>query len=397
MPDSAKSGIPRIEALRVRNYRALRDLSLSDITPLTVLLGPNGSGKSTLFDVFAFLAECFSEGLVRAWEKRGRFRELRSRGAEGEIAIELTYRETEDSPLMTYCLTIDEVSEGPVVSKETLKEKSGKSENYLDFSNGRGRVRWEGDAGSGEESKEVSLTSSSVIAVGTLGQLEQTLRLSGLRKFVSGWYLSSLSASDMRGIRGAGPEKQLSQTGDNVPNVVQYLHEQHPEQLNRILDIMRARVPRFEEIRPGSLDEDRLVLLIKDAPFERPIPARFASDGTLKLFAYLIELYNPEPPPLIGLEEPENFLHPKLLRELAEECDQASERSQLLVTTHSPFFIDALQPRQVWVLFRGQDGYAQARRVSDMRGIGEFIEAGATLGELWTEGHFDVGDPRYPG
>jgi predicted ATPase len=67
---------PRIESLRVRNYRALKDITLAQMTPLTVLLGPNGSGKSTVFDVFAFLAECFSDGLRKAWERRGRFREL---------------------------------------------------------------------------------------------------------------------------------------------------------------------------------------------------------------------------------------------------------------------------------------------------------------------------------
>jgi predicted ATPase len=66
---------PRIEYLKVQNFRALHAVELKDITPLTVLLGPNGSGKSTLFDVFAFLAECFERGLRRAWDKRGRAKE----------------------------------------------------------------------------------------------------------------------------------------------------------------------------------------------------------------------------------------------------------------------------------------------------------------------------------
>ncbi len=63
--------IPRIEYLKVQNYRALRDLELKDITPLTVFVGPNGSGKSTIFDVFAFLSESFTSGLRKAWDKRG--------------------------------------------------------------------------------------------------------------------------------------------------------------------------------------------------------------------------------------------------------------------------------------------------------------------------------------
>ena len=75
-----KQTVPRIESLRVKNYRALRDVTLRNITPLSAFLGPNGSGKSTLFDVFAFLSECFTVGLRRAWDKRGRFKELRTRG-----------------------------------------------------------------------------------------------------------------------------------------------------------------------------------------------------------------------------------------------------------------------------------------------------------------------------
>jgi predicted ATPase len=86
----------RIEAVTVKNYRALRSIKLNNLTPLTVLLGPNGSGKSTVFDVFSFLAECFGAGGLRAaWEKRGRFRELRTRGADGPIVFELTYREAQ--------------------------------------------------------------------------------------------------------------------------------------------------------------------------------------------------------------------------------------------------------------------------------------------------------------
>ena len=88
----SQRSIPRIESLRVKNFRALEDIELKNITPLTVLLGANGSGKSTVFDVFAFLSECFTVGLRRAWDKRGRFKELRTRGREGPILIELQYR-----------------------------------------------------------------------------------------------------------------------------------------------------------------------------------------------------------------------------------------------------------------------------------------------------------------
>ena len=79
----------RIERLNVRNFRALQNVEFKDLQPMTALLGPNGSGKSTVFDVFAFLAECFESGLRRAWDRRGRAKELVTRGADGPLTIEI--------------------------------------------------------------------------------------------------------------------------------------------------------------------------------------------------------------------------------------------------------------------------------------------------------------------
>jgi predicted ATPase len=81
------------------------------------------------------------------------------------------------------------------------------------------------------------------------------------------------------------------------------------------------------------------------------------------------------------------------LPELAEECRAASSRTQLLVTTHSPFFLNALRPDEVRVLWRDEQGYTQTQRAVDLRGVSEFVEHGALLGQLWMEGQFGVGDP----
>ncbi|MGB3220036.1 MAG: AAA family ATPase [Anaerolineae bacterium] len=93
------------------------------------------------------------------------------------------------------------------------------------------------------------------------------------------------------------------------------------------------------------------------------------------------------------IEEPENYLHPRLLPELAEECRAASERTQLLVTTHSPFFLNSIRPEEVRVLYRDEHGYTQVVRAADIPGIPDFMKAGASLGHLWLEGRFGLGDP----
>lgn len=392
--------VPRIEELSVKNYRALRNLQLKPLTPLTVFLGPNGSGKSTIFDVFAFLSECFSVGLRKAWDRRGRFRELRSRGADGPIEIELKYRERPDLPIITYHLAIDEGVRGPYVAEEWLqwrRKPRGRPFRFLDFRGGAGQATSGDMPDEQDQRNEERLTSPELLAVNTLGQFASHPRVSALRQFITSWYLSYLTADNTRTTPEAGPQERLSETGDNLPNVIQYLKEQHAERLEQILSTLARRVPRLERVDAELMADGRLLLQIKDAPFDRPILARFASDGTLKLLAYLTVLYDPEPPQLVGIEEPENHLHPRLLPELVEECRTASAQTQLMVTTHSPFFVNGLRAEELWVLYRNEQGYTQAQRAADMRGVKEFMEQGALLGDLWMEGHFEVGDPFVAG
>ncbi len=392
----SQKDVPRIEEIRIKNYRVLKDIKLEEITPLTVFVGRNGSGKSTLFDVFAFLSECFTDGLRKAWDRRGRFRELRSRGSEGPVTIEVKYRESPKSYLITYHLEIDETSKGPVVAREWMRWKRGHPAApfyFLNYKRGQGKVV-SGEVPEAKDQRvDVPLAGQDVLAVNTLGQLANNPRVTALRKFISGWHLSYLTADSTRGNPEAGAEERLSQTGNNLPNVIQYLREQHPDRLNVIFKVLSSRIPRLQKFEDRILDDGRLLLLLKDEPFEKPILAKFASDGTLKLLAYLTLLYDPDPPPLIGIEEPENFLHPRLLAELAEECDLASERAQFLVTTHSPFLLNSLTPRQVRVLNRAPDGYTKIQRTYDLPGVTEFIKEGASLGELWMEGHFEAADP----
>jgi len=392
---SKSSSSARIEYLRVQNFRALRDVEFKKITPLTVLLGPNGSGKSTVFDVFAFLSECFESGLRRAWDRRGRAKELKTRGAEGPLVIEIKYREA-GFPIITYHLAVDERNGSPVVKEEWLawrRGERGKPYRFLDYKEGIG------GAVSGElpdiedRRSETPLKSPDLIAVNALGQFAEHPRVAALRDFISGWYVSYFSVENTRGQPEAGPQERLSRSGDNLANVIQFLAEQHPSHLERIFAVLRQRVPRIERVLAEAMPDGRLLLAIKDAPFDNPILARFASDGTLKLLAYLVLLYDPAPPPFIGIEEPENFLHPRLLPGLAEECRAASEHGQLLVTSHSPFFINALRPEEVRVLFRSEEGYTQACVASEIPGVREFVAEGALLGHLWSEGHFGLGDP----
>ena len=392
---------PRVERVRVKNFRALKNVEFNNITPLSVLLGPNGSGKSTFFDVFAFLSECFSFGLRHAVSGRGdgSLRHLKSLGSSGPISIELTYRESYDGKMpaaITYHLEVDEEHGRPFVSHEWMHWKRGSYGapfRFLDYARGSGQVIT-GEVPEDRDSRvERALTSHDILAVSTLGQLAENPRVKALRDFVTGWHLSHLSAKEMREIPTAGPQEHLSRSGDNLVNVIEHLKENHQGLLDAIFEKLRRRIPRIERVDPTMLPSGHLLLMLKDAPFTEAVQARYASDGTMKMLAYLVQLNDPAPPPLIGIEEPENFLHPKLLRELAEECDQAAANTQLIVTTHSPFFIDALKPNQVWAMTRETDGYTSVKRIADMPVVQSQLSAGAKLGDLWMENYFEFGNP----
>lgn len=232
-----------------------------------------------------------------------------------------------------------------------------------------------------------------MLAVSTLGQLASHPRVSALRRFITSWHLSCLSADATRGVSEAGPQERLSETGDNLPNVIQHLKERYPERLEKILSILSEWVPCLEKVDTELVMDGRLLLQIKDTPFEKPVSAKFASDGMLKMLSFLTLLYAPEPPQLIGLEEPENYLYPRLLNGLVEEYSEALGLSQLMIATHSPYFVNGLRAEEVWVLYRDEQGFTVCKRASEMQGIKDFLEAGAKLGYLWMEGFFEVGDP----
>ncbi len=388
--------VPHLESLHIKNYRALRDIELKQLKPLTVFLGANGSGKSTLFDVFAFLAECFTDGLCRALDKRGGIKELRTRGCNGPIEFELKYREEPKSPIITYHLSIDAGIKGPFVDTEWLQwrpSSRGKHIRFLDFHRGVGSVI----AGEtpDEESKQINeqFDEPSVLAANMLGQLARHPRVRALRRFITAWHLSDLSTDTTRQATNDGPQKRLSATGDNLPNVIQYLEEKYPERLEKIISSLSNQVPRLEKVDTELMMSGRRRLQIKDAPFEQPISAKFASDGTLKLLSYLILFHDPQPPQLIGIEEPENYLHPRLLTGLVGEFLEGLMFSQLIITTHSPHLVNELSADEVWVLYRDEQGFTVCKRASEMLGVEQLLEAGAKLGKLWMEGFFEFGDP----
>ncbi|HPQ71417.1 MAG TPA: AAA family ATPase [bacterium] len=390
----------QIETLEIRNYRLFRETRLTDLPRLAIVVGANGSGKSTLFDVFSFLKESLTQNVATAVARRGGFRELVSRGETGPIAITVKFRES-GGRLATYELKISEEAGRPVVEREILKFRRGQYGqpwHFVDFSKGKGAAITNeavyGQEGAEAERKEYLLDDPSVLAIKGLGQFREFRVVAEFRSLIENWHISDFHISDARPSTEAGYAEHLSTRGDNIAQVAQYLYENHHERFDQVLKVMRERVPGVSQVEAKPTEDGRLVLRFQDGSFKDPFIARYVSDGTIKMFAYLVLLYDPKPHPLLAVEEPENQLYPELMYELVEEFrDYARRGGQVFISTHSPEFLNSAQLEEIYWLVK-KNGFTTAQRASENETLRNLVQEGDLPGTLWKQGLFEGAGPR---
>jgi len=394
----------KIESIKLVNFKSFKDVSMNNIPDFCVVVGANGVGKTTLFDVFGFLKDCLTFDVRKALQQRGGFSEVISRGCSGndKIEIEVKFRMeiTDKNRLVTYSLSIGLHENKPIITKERLRYKRsryGSPYHFLDFSCGEGyAISNEEDFNKPDEelTREYQKIGQDVLAIKGLGQFERFKAASSFRQLIEGWHISDFHINMARGSKDAvGYDDHLSNTGDNLQLVARNLFEGHPDVFQTIIETMKSRVPGVSDIKPIATQDGRLLLSFQDGAFKDPFIDRYVSDGTIKMFAYLVQLYDPVPHPLLCVEEPENQLYPTLLTELAEEFASYAERGgQVFVSTHSPDFLNAIGLNEVFWLYK-EDGYTQIKRAKDNKQITAFMAEGDQMGYLWKQGFFDKVDP----
>jgi predicted ATPase len=384
----------KIERIRIKNFKALQEVTLADVQPFTVFVGENGVGKSTLFDVFGFLRDCLKDNVKAAVQKRGGFRELATRGHSDEtIDIELKLR----MPLaigertVTYLVKIGIDAGSPAVFEENLRYTrygGGKPFDFIRFRKGSGSAitnERDIDKGGEEKREDQRLDSPDILAIKGLGQFERFEAASSFRHLIENWHVSDFHISSARTSQDAGFAEHLSMQGENLPLVAQYLFQNHPASFQAILKKMELRVPGVENVEATETTDGRIVLRFKDGSFSDPFISRFVSDGTIKMFAYLVLLHDPKPHPLLCVEEPENQLYPTLLGVLAEEfIDYARRGGQVFVSTHSPDFLDAAPLESIFVLSKTQ-GITTVFRAADDPNLVNLVREGDKPGLLWRQ------------
>ena len=385
----------QIESMEIRNYRLFRSAELKGLGRLAVFVGANGSGKSTLFDLFSFLKDALTQNVAQAVARRGGFRELVSRGEEGPIGITLKFRES-GGRLATYLLKIANDGGRTVVDREVLRFRRGQYGqpwHFVDFSRGQGTAITNesvyGSEGAEAERKDYVLDEPSVLAIKGLGQFKEFRVVAEFRSFIEHWHISDFHIAEARPSAEVGFAEHLSTRGDNVAQVAQYLYENYRDRFDAILEAMRRRVPGIEKVEARPTEDGRLVLRFQDGSFKDPFIARYVSDGTIKMFAYLVLLYDPAPHALVAVEEPENQLYPELLLELVEEFrDYARRGGQVFISTHSPDFLNGTKLEEIYWLVK-EGGFATVRRAADSELLRQLIEEGDLPGSLWKQGLFE--------
>ncbi|MCI8672337.1 MAG: AAA family ATPase [Lachnospiraceae bacterium] len=383
----------KIESIRIHNYRVFQNVLVENIPNMAVFLGMNGVGKTTFFDVFGFLHDSLQSNVRAALAKRGGFQEVISRGQSGDIEFEIKFRPSEGEPLITYQLVICLAQDRkPAIKKEVMKFRRGQTGapwKVLEFSFGEGvaadgeLIKYE-DVRLAERSPQ-KLDSPDILAIKGLGQFKEFIAVSQLRRLIEDWYVSDFHVEDARGVKDAGYSERISTTGDNLALVAKYLYDNHRDIFREILDSMEKRVPGVSKVEAQETEDGRVVLRFQDGNFKDPFVSRFVSDGTIKMFTYLILLKDPEKHALLCVEEPENQLYPQLLFELAEEFRLYSEDGgQVFISTHSPDFLNAVRLEEVYCMVK-EDGYTKIYKASESQLIRDLYEAGDLLGQLWRQ------------
>ncbi|WP_428768133.1 AAA family ATPase [Treponema sp. HNW] len=395
----------KISSIKIQNFKTLQNIQINELPSLAVFVGANGTGKTTLFDVFGFLKDCLTLNVTKAVQARGGYTELISRGHIDEnIIIEIKYemKIAQKSRLVTYYLEIGMMNTKIAVKREYLcykRSSYGSPYHFLDFANGNGfAISNEEDFSKPDTElarEDQNLGAQDILAIKGLGQFEKFKAANEFRKLIEGWHVSDFHIESARGSKDiTNYSEHLLADGSNLQNIAHTMREQYPQVFQKVLQKMKERVPGVDNIQSESTLDGRLLLKFQSDYFKDPFIDRYVSDGTLKMFAYLILLHDPSPHPLLCIEEPENQLYPKLLYELVEELrDYARTGGQVFLSTHSPELLNAAYIDEVFWLAKEQ-GFTRIQRASEDRQICAYMNEGDKLGYLWKQGFFTGADPQ---
>ncbi|GAA3870570.1 AAA family ATPase [Streptomyces sedi] len=392
----------RLMELHVENFRSLRNVTIP-LRPLTVLVGPNGVGKSNVLKVFDFLAAIIRTDLQPALEERGGFDEVAFWGGEKpptSMAIRLKANWTTHASAGApdeYSLTIrrrasPNRSEGYSLSRQEsfqFKRKRGRGRR-ITISGEEARVA-SGNAGKDTDSSfGIQRLSSGLSTLPRLGRSDGGEEVTRVADRLSSFRVFEVDVDAARlptRPRGVG----AGRLDAKARNLAAFLVSLSADEgcWSALTNDARRILPQLESIEFEQVggDVERLAVVLHERGLRRTTPLADASFGTVRLLGLLAMLHDPHPPALTCVEEIDHGLHPQALELIVERLREASERTQLIVATHSPALVDRLVPDEFVVCDRDENGASDIPALTTEEVTEIVAETGdQPLGELWFSG-----------
>ena len=373
-----------INQITIKNYKSLQNLTLN-LNPFMVFIGPNNAGKSNIFDCLRFLSDFVkNEGAAR---QRGGFEQIVFNGdISQEISLELhgSIKVKDKERHYRYVIELEGDRWGNCFNKrEVFKLWEDSKQTLLEFPKEKGMAiafdetgKQTGSIGAGIDRSYLSSFSDE----------DHYPILGHFSKEVQNWAFFNLLPPLMRASLPVQRELQLQSSGENLPVVLHVLQTEYPKRFKEIEDILKSALPEVEELATGLTAHEAVqtYIRIREKGLKTSIPAWGMSDGTLRLLGHLATLYLPQPPPLVCFEEPENYVHPRLLELIVDLLKYPYSETQVLVTTHSPYLIDRLEPEDLMIVEK-KEGKTEVKGVDDIKEIKKVLKT-LTLGEMWYSG-----------
>jgi predicted ATPase len=378
---------PSLKSIRLKNFKAVQDSGIIKLTPLTVFIGNNGSGKSSIIEGLETLQTMLEHGLDRAMQSWRGFEHVWHQGVLHRLLQPGHVRSHHSNP-MSFDLTGRirtgafsaslRVNMGPGANELFIEEERVVIRNHLAVQrDAHGKVTIKRKNGRPQQYTNAD-------GEAELGK--------ALDRFPLEWQFVSLVAQSM-GAPGpqhrTGGQARLNKEGVNLADYLLSIRKLDQQAFDGIVETLQHVLPYAKDLQPALTSElERTVYLqLTEADFK--VPGWLLSTGTLRILAFLALFRHPTPPPLIVIEEIENGLDPRTLHLLVDEIRTLVEsgRSQVIVTTHSPYLLDLLDLSHI-VMVERIDGQPTFTRPANEAALKKWAKD-FSPGRLYTMGMFN--------
>lgn len=356
----------RLDSVHINHFKSLSDITLDNLSPITLVIGANAAGKSNLIDALRFLRDMVVEGLDHAISKRSGIITIRQHSPKKpyDVSIKILFTEKlDDDQSWTgfYEITISSLSAGNYqIKRESAKwfeqeyDYDEENDRAIDLGiieksfsrNADGMLTIDGDESKFKLPKDQP----------ALGSRSMRGKVAApIADFVSRFRFSSIFPNTLREPSRPDTDRLLKESGENWASTIKALRKTTAGKhaLERIREMMQVVMPTLQDVSvrtAGAYLVPQFRVKDNDKAAAHDFDPVQISDGTLRIFGILLALYQNPAPPFIALEEPEQTVHPAILSMLSEAFREVSERTQLLITSHSPYLVDFFSAEEIRIV-----------------------------------------------